>query len=120
MIQVRKNEDVYRLMVETILDCAIFMLDANGRVFTWNAGAERIKGYEKKEILGQHLSVFYTKEDARRGKPEQELLAAATHERFEDQGWRIRKDGSRFWAHVAITAMRDEFRKSRRFRDVGP
>jgi sigma-B regulation protein RsbU (phosphoserine phosphatase) len=108
MVQVRKHDDAYRLVVETILDCAIFMLDANGRVFSWNAGAERIKGYSTKDILGRHFALFYPREDAQRGKPEQELLAAATQNRFEDQGWRIRKDGSRFWAHVAITAMRDE------------
>jgi len=108
MIQVRKNDDLYRLIVEAILDCAIFMLDVNGRVFTWNAGARRIIGYKKKEILDQHFSLLYTDEDAQKGKPEQELLAAAAQDRFEGQGWRLRKDGSRYWAHVAISPVRDE------------
>jgi PAS domain S-box-containing protein len=108
MIQVRKDEDVYRLMVESILDRAILMLDVNGRVSTWNAGAEQISGYKKKDILGQHFSLFYTEEDSQRGKPEQELLVATARDRFEDQGWRLRKDGSRYWAHVVITVMRDQ------------
>jgi PAS domain S-box-containing protein len=108
MIQVRKNDDVYPLMVEAILDRAIFVLDANGRVSTWNAGAEQIIGYKQKDIFGQHFSLFYTEEDAQRGKPEQELLAAVSQDWFEEQGWRLRKDRSRYWAHVVISAMRDE------------
>ena len=108
MIQVRQSDHLYRLMVKTILDCAIFMLDVDGRVFTWNGGAEGITGYNDTVILGQHFSLFYTEEDVQGGKPEQELLAAAAQHRLEDQGWRLRKDGSRYWAHVAITAMRDE------------
>jgi len=108
MVKVRKDEDVYQLMVETILDRAILMLDANGRVSTWNAGAEQISGYKKKDILGQHFSLFYTEEDSQSGKPEQELHAATARDRFEDQGWRLRKDGSRYWADVVITPMRDE------------
>jgi phosphoserine phosphatase RsbU/P len=108
MIEARKDEDVYRLMVESILDRAILMLDVNGRVSTWNAGAEQISGYKKKDILGQHFSLFYTEEDSQRGKPEQELLVATARDRFEDQGWRLRKDGSRYWAHVVITVMRDQ------------
>jgi len=102
------DNGVYRLMVDSILDCAIFMLDVDGRVCTWNAGAERIKGYCASEILGLHFSVFYPWEKSRSGRPEQELLAAAAQMRIEDEGWRIRKDGSRFWAHVVITSMQDE------------
>jgi PAS domain S-box-containing protein len=102
------DSGVYRAMVDSIWDCAIFMLDVDGRVCTWNAGAERIKGYRAPEILGRHFSVFYPHEKSRQGKPEQELLAAAAQNRFEDEGWRIRQDRSRFWAHIVITAMRDE------------
>ena len=106
MMEVRKDDDVYRLMVESILDCAIFMLDVDGRVFSWNAGAEKITGYLVTEIIGRHFSVFYPRENAQSGKPERDLLAAATNKRFEEVGWRIRKDGARFWADVVITAMR--------------
>jgi PAS domain S-box-containing protein len=104
-----ENENgVYRLMVDSILDCAIFKLDVDGRVSTWNARAERITGYRVQEVLGRHFSVFFPWNKSRRGRPEQELMAAAAQMRFEDEGWRIRKDGSRFWAHVVITAMKDE------------
>ncbi len=108
MVKTENNNGTYRLMVDSVLDCAIFMLDVDGRVCTWNPGAERIKGYRASEILGRHFSVFYPWDKSRRGRPEQDLLAAAGQMRFEDEGWRIRKDGSRFWAHVVITAMRDE------------
>ena len=78
-----------------------------GRVATWNAGAERIKGYRADEIIGQHFSRFYTQEDIEHGKPERELKIAASEGRLEEEGWRVRKDGSRFWANVIITAIRD-------------
>jgi PAS domain S-box-containing protein len=94
-------------MVEGVRDYAIFMLDPEGRVMSWNLGAERIKGYAAADIIGKHFSVFYM-EDARRNKwPEHELTVAADRGRFEDEGWRVRKDGSRFWANVIITAIRD-------------
>jgi PAS domain S-box-containing protein len=95
-------------LVESVKDYAIFMLDREGRVMTWNPGAERIKGYKADEIRGKHFSVFYPPEDIERGKPDYELKVAADEGRFEDEGWRIRKDGSRFWANVLITALKDE------------
>jgi PAS domain S-box-containing protein len=82
------------------------MLDPEGRVTTWNIGAERIKGYRAEEIVGEHFSKFYPQEMIERGKPDHELEVAAAEGRFEDEGWRIRKDGSRFWANVIITALR--------------
>jgi PAS domain S-box-containing protein len=92
----------YRLLVDAISDYAIFMLDAGGHVASWNPGAERFKGYRKDEIIGQHFSRFYTPEDREGGLPERALHTAATEGRFENEGWRVRKDGSRFWAHVVI------------------
>jgi formate hydrogenlyase transcriptional activator len=102
----RRSEERFRLLVEGASDYAIFMLDPEGRVATWNSGAERIKGYRAEEILGQHFSKFYPQESVERGKPQHELEVAAAEGRFEDEGWRIRKDGSRFWANVIITALR--------------
>jgi hypothetical protein len=103
----RQHEERFRILVESIKDYAIFMLDADGRVATWNAGAQRIKGYAAHEIIGRHFSVFYSDEQARAGKCDHELRAAARDGRFEDEGWRQRKDGTRFWANVVITALRD-------------
>jgi formate hydrogenlyase transcriptional activator len=102
----RRSEERFRLLVEGAKDYAIFMLDPEGRVTTWNIGAERIKGYRAEEIVGEHFSRFYPQEMIERGKPEHELEVAAAEGRFEDEGWRIRKDGSRFWANVIITALR--------------
>ncbi|HEX3765082.1 MAG TPA: ATP-binding protein [Kofleriaceae bacterium] len=101
------DDERFRVLVETIKDYAIFMLDADGRVASWNAGAQRIKGYASHEIIGQHFSVFYSEDEVRAGKCEYELRAAARDGRFEDEGWRRRKDGSQFWANVVITALRD-------------
>ncbi|HEY6462475.1 MAG TPA: PAS domain S-box protein, partial [Polyangiaceae bacterium] len=103
----RASEVGFRLLVESVRDYAIFMLDPNGVVATWNTGAERIKGYRAEEIIGQHFSRFYPPEDVRAGKCEWELEGAERDGRFEDEGWRVRKDGSRFWANVVITALRD-------------
>jgi PAS domain S-box-containing protein len=103
-----QTENQLRLLVESVQDYAIFMLDREGRVVTWNPGAERIKGYKADEIRGKHFSVFYPPEDIERGKPDYELKVAAEEGRFEDECWRIRKDGSRFWANVLITALKDE------------
>ena len=100
-------EDPYRQLVESTRDYAIFLLDRGGHVLTWNAGAERIKGYTASEILGHHFSRFYTEDALARRWPEHELAVAATQGRFEDEGWRVRKDGSRFWANVVLTALRD-------------
>jgi len=96
----------FRLFVESVKDYAIFILDTGGRVATWNPGAERIKGYRRTEIVGQHFSIFYPPEDVAAGKTEMELEGAERDGRFEDEGWRVRKDGTRFWANVIITALR--------------
>jgi PAS domain S-box-containing protein len=98
----------FRLFVESVKDYAIFMLDPSGRVTTWNQGAERIKGYRAAEIIGQHISRFYTPEDLKLGLPAQLLKTAQAQGRVESEGWRVRADGSRFWANVVITAIRDE------------
>jgi PAS domain S-box-containing protein len=96
------------LLVESVQDYAIFLLDPEGRVASWNRGAERIKGYSEEEILGKHFSIFYPPEDQASHFPDHELEVAARVGRFEDEGWRVRKDGTRFWANVVITALRDE------------
>jgi len=100
-------DDPFKQLVESTRDYAIFLLDRGGHVLTWNAGAERIKGYTASEILGHHFSRFYTEDALARRWPEHELAVAATQGRFEDEGWRVRKDGSRFWANVVLTALRD-------------
>jgi PAS domain S-box-containing protein len=99
--------DQFRLLVDSVRDYAIYMLDVEGYVISWNAGAERLKGYRAEEIIGQHFSRFYPPEDVQRGRPEQELRVAAAEGRAEDQSWRVRKDGSRFWAYVVVSAMYD-------------
>jgi len=101
-----ESEERFRLLVESVADYAIFMLDPNGRVATWNLGAERIKGYKAAEIIGKHFSVFYPPEDVAAGKTERELEIATRTGRFEEEGWRVKKDGAHFWANVTITAMR--------------
>ena len=100
------DSDALRLFVESVGDYAIFMLDPEGRVATWNRGAERINGYTAAEIVGQHFSRFYPAEDVAAGKPGRELEETARRGRIEDEGWRVRKDGSRFWASVVIAAVR--------------
>ena len=100
------GEEAFRHLVESVQDYAIFMLSPQGNVATWNVGAQRIKGYEADEIIGQHFSQFYPAEAIASGWPDLELQRAGELGRFEDEGWRIRKDGSRFWANVIITAMR--------------
>jgi PAS domain S-box-containing protein len=97
----------FRLLVESVKDYAIFILDPTGRITTWNLGAERIKGYKPDEIIGKHFSVFYPPEDVAAGKCERELEIAVRDGRFEEEGWRVRKDGSRMWASVTITAIHD-------------
>ena len=97
----------FQLLVESVKDYAIFLLDAEGRVSSWNEGARRIKGYAAAEIVGRHFSVFYPAEDIASGKPAWELQTAAAEGRLEDEGWRVRQDGTQFWAVVVITALRD-------------
>jgi len=106
-LALRDSEERFRLMVEDVQDYAILMLDPAGHVASWNAGAERIKGYRADEIIGRHFSVFYTAKDIAAGKPEHVLALVAAEGRLEDEGWRVRKDGTRFWANVVITALRD-------------
>ncbi len=95
------------LGIDAVEDYAIILLDPEGRILTWNRGAQRIKGYEAHEIIGQHFSRLYPPDDVRSGQCDQELEFASREGRFEDEGWRLRKDGTRFWANVIITAVRD-------------
>lgn len=99
---------LYRLLVDSVSDYAIFALDPDGRVLSWNSGAARFKGYEASEIVGKHFSTFYAPEDIAAGKPTRLLRLAAEHGHVEDEGWRVRKGGTRFWASVTITALRDD------------
>ena len=102
-----QSEQRFRLFVETVRDYAIFQLDPEGRIRTWNSAAEHMKGYKTDEIVGRHFSCFYPPEDVATGKPERELKVASETGRCEDEGWRLRKDGSRFWANVTIGSIRD-------------
>jgi PAS domain S-box-containing protein len=113
MNRVRKHEKsdvawLYQLLINSAIDYAIFALDRQGHIVTWNAGAKRIKGYNADEIIGKHFSIFYPPQDLAVDKPGYELVVAAREGRFEDEGWRVRKDGSMFWANVVITALRDD------------
>jgi PAS domain S-box-containing protein len=105
--QLRQSEERFRLMVESVRDYAIFMLDVDGRITSWNKGAQLNKGYEAAEIIGKHFSIFYPQEKLDIDWPRHELDVALREGRFEDEGWRLRKDGSRFWANVVITAIHD-------------
>lgn len=106
--QLKTSELRFRLLIESVKDYAIYMLDPEGKIATWNAGAQRIKGYRAEEIIGRHFSIFYPEEILKIKYPEYELKVARETGRFEDEGWRIRKDGSRFWANVTITAVFNE------------
>jgi PAS domain S-box-containing protein len=103
-----RGEVAFRLLVDAVEDYAIFLISTDGRVLTWNVGAERIKGYAAHEIIGRHFSVFYTPDEREVGRPMKLLASAAELGRFEDEGWRVRKDGTWFWADVIVTALRDE------------
>ncbi|MGH7284899.1 MAG: PAS domain-containing hybrid sensor histidine kinase/response regulator [Polyangiaceae bacterium] len=103
-----QQANLFQLLVEKVRDYALFVLDPRGHVATWNVGAQRIKGYRAEEIIGRHFSTFYQKVDVDSGKCERELEIATTFGTFEEEGWRVRKDGSLFWANVLITALRDE------------
>ena len=104
----RVSEQQFRMLVKGVTDYALYMLDQNGNVASWNAGARRIKGYEEAEIIGQHFSRFYTQAEREAGEPEQNLAIARAKGNVEREGWRVRKDGSQFWAHVVIDAIRDD------------
>lgn len=114
----RKSEEQFRLLVQQVRDYAIFMIDTEGLVISWNAGAEHIKGYRAEEIVGHHMSCLYTPEDNARGLPARLLRRAAAEGRSEDEGWRVRKDGSRFWANVVVTALYNSEGKLRGFSKV--
>jgi PAS domain S-box-containing protein len=105
MKALQESEEKFRLMVEGIIDYEIFMLDTQGRIMSWNVGAEKSKGYKPEEIIGKHHSIFFTEEGIRRGDPQFEIATAVEQGRFEDEGWRVRKDGSLFWANVVTTAV---------------
>ena len=110
--------DQFALLVSSVVDYAIFMLDPTGKIVTWNEGAQRIKGYSADEIIGRHFSIFYPPEDARNRKPDWELEIARREGRYMEEGWRLRKDGTRFWASVVITALRDQTGRLRGFGKV--
>jgi PAS domain S-box-containing protein len=114
----RESEERFRLMVDNVRDYAIFMLDPDGNVATWNAGAQRIKGYTSEEIIGRHFSIFLPEEDRSNGKPERELEIAEKTGKYEEEGWRIRKDGSRFWANILISSIRGKKGKLRGFAKI--
>jgi PAS domain S-box-containing protein len=116
--QLRQSAEIFQLLVSSVRDYAIFMLDPQGCIATWNAGAERIKQYKADEIIGRHFSTFYSAEDIANRKPERELEIARAEGSVEDEGWRLRKDGSRFWANVVITAVYDSHRELRGFAKV--
>jgi PAS domain S-box-containing protein len=116
--ELRQSAEIFQLLVSSVRDYAIFMLDPKGNVVTWNNGAQRIKGYRPEEIIGRHFSTFYTEEDLANRKPEHELAIARERGSVEDEGWRVRKDGSRFWANVVITAVHDSSGKLRGFAKV--
>lgn len=114
----KESEERFRLLVEGVQDYAIYMLDPTGHILSWNVGAERIKGYAAREVLGKHFSMFYSREDVSSGEAERALAIAAREGRHEDEGWRVRQDGSRFWANALITALRDSHGKLRGFAKV--
>jgi PAS domain S-box-containing protein len=118
MVSLRESEERFQLLVLGVKNYAILMLDREGYISSWNAGAEQIKGYRAEEIVGQHFSKFYPVEDVEAGRPAFELKVAAEEGEFEDEGWRVRKDGSRFWANVVITALHDAKGRLRGFGKV--
>ncbi len=107
-----ESERRYRRLVEAVVDYAIFQIDPHGVIATWNVGAERIKGYSTQEVVGKHISTFYTDEDRAAGLPERALRIAADEGRYEAEGWRVRKDGSKFWASVVLDAIYDDNRST--------
>ena len=114
----QRDEEPFRLLVQGVKDYAIFLLDPTGVIRTWNAGAQRVKQYSAAEIIGKHFSIFYTPEDLAAHKPARELEIASREGRYEEEGWRVRKDGTLFWANVVITALRDDTGTLRGFAKV--
>lgn len=115
---VAPTDAIFRQLIDAVEDYAIFALDANGYILTWNLGAERVKGYKPEEVIGSHFSRFYAKEDTEKQHPDFELEQAKEKGKYEEEGWRVRKDGTKFWANVVITALRDENGKLRGFGKV--
>jgi len=113
-----QSSELLQLLVDTIKDYAIIFLDNTGKVLTWNSAAERLKGWKADEIIGRNFSLFYPPEDVQKGKTAMELKVASEEGRFEDENWRVRKDGSRYWANVVITALRDKNGELRGFGKV--
>ena len=113
-----ERDEIFRILVASVKEYAIFVLDPEGRVVTWNVGAERLKQYRREEILGRHFSVFYEPQDAAAGRPDQNLARARAEGHYAGEGWRVRKDGSRFWASILITALRDESNQLRGFAKI--
>src|SRR5204862_2468322 len=107
-VALKESEERFRLLLEGVKDYAVLMLSPEGHVLSWNLGAERIIGYKREEIVGKHFSIFYPPEEVQSGAPDCALETAIEEGRCEDEGWRIRKDGTRYWANVVITALRDE------------
>src|SRR5258708_4384516 len=107
-IEPASSEHELRMLIDSVVDCSIYRLDSTGHVITWNVGAARMKGYLLAEILGDHFSRFYTEEDRASGEPARALATAADSGKYEKEGWHVRKDGSRFWAHVLIDPIRSE------------
>src|SRR5689334_4674694 len=107
-IDSKASDQRFELLVQAVTDYAIYMIEPTGHIATWNAGARRFKGYEAAEIIGRHFSTFFTEEDKARDLPGHILRTAAEQGRFESEGWRVRKDGSRFWAQVVVDAIRAE------------
>jgi PAS domain S-box-containing protein len=105
-----ESASIAQLLLDNVVDYAIYLLDPNGVIKSWNCGAQRIKGYSAQEIIGSNFSVFYTDDDVRRGEPISSLAIVRVNGRFETEGWRVRKDGTRFWAGVVIDALRDRTR----------
>src|SRR5688572_20628305 len=114
--ELRESEERFKLLVESVGDYAIFMLDQSGTIISWNVGAARIKGYTADEVIGRNFAIFYPPEDLH--KPPAELKEAITRGRLEDEGWRVRKNGERFWANVVITALFDDRGRLRGFAKV--
>lgn len=104
-LQLQKSEEKYRLMVDSVKDYAIFLIDPTGHIMTWNEGAKKTKGYLQEEIIGKHFSIFYTAEDLNDGKPARELVIATQTGKYEEEGWRVKKNGSVFWANIVLTAL---------------
>ncbi|HLY70961.1 MAG TPA: PAS domain S-box protein [Puia sp.] len=112
------SEEIFKHLINSVEDYAIFVVDTNGFIITWNKGAEKIKGYQGPEVIGKHISIFYTADDIKKGEPMQNLNFAAVHGHFQKEGWRVRKDGSRFWANIVFTALHDQQGKLRGFAKV--